>query len=182
LGVQLQIQHQHQNQTTLLRYSNNVKVKEDSQRQSVTTFTSSYKSVTRQVSCCANKKEAQQSEKPNITLPLLHNVKGDGQISQSVTTFTSCKTVTRQVSHCANKKEVQQSEKPNIISFTSCKRGWPKPKFDNFYIMLKCDKTTFTLCKQKRSSTKWKTKYHIATFTQCKRGRPKPKCGNFYIM
>jgi hypothetical protein len=132
LGIQLQIQHQHQ--TTLLRYSNNVKVKEDSQRQSVTTFTSSYKSVTRQVSCCANKKEAQQSGKPNITLPLLHNVKGDGQ-NQSVATFTSCKTVTRQVSHCANKKEVQQSGKPNIISFTQCKRGQQKPKCDNFYIM-----------------------------------------------
>jgi hypothetical protein len=51
-------------------------VKGDGQRQSVTTFTSC-KSVTRQVSHCANKKEVQQSGKPNITLPLLHNVKGD---------------------------------------------------------------------------------------------------------
>jgi hypothetical protein len=73
--------------------------------------------VTRQVSCCANKKEVHQSEKPNITLPLLHNVNGDGQISQSVTTFTSCKSVKRQISHCCAKaKEVQHRDrgKPNI--------------------------------------------------------------------
>jgi hypothetical protein len=64
------------------------------------------------------KKKFNKVKKPNIILPLLHNVKGDGQISHSVTTFISCKSVTRQVSYCANKKEVQQSRKPNIIIFT----------------------------------------------------------------
>jgi hypothetical protein len=98
----------------------NVKGDDQSQSQShsMTTFTS-WKTMSRQVSHCANKKEVQHSGKQNIIPPLLHNVKGDGQSqSQSVTTFTSWKTTSRQVSHCANKKEVQHNGKPNIINFT----------------------------------------------------------------
>jgi hypothetical protein len=54
-------------------------VKGDGQSHSMTTFTS-WKTMSRQVSHCANKKEVQQSGKQNIIPPLLHNVKGGTQM------------------------------------------------------------------------------------------------------
>jgi hypothetical protein len=70
-----------------------------------------------------------QSGKPNITLPLLHNVKGDSQ-SQSVTTFTSCKMWPDKF-HIVQKLKKFNIEE-NQISY---RQGQPKPKCDNFYIM-----------------------------------------------
>jgi hypothetical protein len=87
--------------------------------------------VTRQVSHCVKAKEVQHRGKPNIILPLLHNVKGDSQ-NQSVTTFTSCKSMTRQLPCFANKKEnvistllhnvkEEDSQSQSVTTFTSCK-------------------------------------------------------------